>query len=106
MAALHFTKDTFQKQVLESKGLVVVDFWATWCNPCQMFAPIVDQVADQLEGQVVVGKVETSENPDLAIQYGVESIPTVIFFKDGQEVDRSIGLLPKPILLQKINALR
>ena len=106
MAALHFTKDTFQKQVLESKGLVVVDFWATWCNPCQMFAPIVDQVADQLEGQVVVGKVETSENPDLAIQYGVESIPTVIFFKDGQEVDRSIGLLPKPVLLQKINALR
>lgn len=106
MAALHFTKDTFQKQVLESKGLVVVDFWATWCNPCQMFAPIVDQVAEQLEGQVVVGKVETSENPDLAIQYGVESIPTVIFFKDGQEVDRSIGLLPKPILLQKINALR
>ncbi len=106
MAALHFTKDTFQKQVLESKGLVVVDFWATWCNPCQMFAPIVDQVAEQLEGQVVVGKVETSENPDLAIQYGVESIPTVIFFKDGQEVDRSIGLLPKPVLLQKINALR
>ena len=83
-----------------------MDFWATWCNPCQMFAPIVDQVAEQLEGQVVVGKVETSENPDLAIQYGVESIPTVIFFKDGQEVDRSIGLLPKPVLLQKINALR
>ena len=106
MAALNFTKDIFQKQVLESKGLVVVDFWATWCNPCQMFAPIVDQVAEQLEGQVVVGKVETSENPDLAIQYGVESIPTVIFFKDGQEVDRSIGLLPKPVLLQKINALR
>ena len=84
---------------------LVVDFWATWCGPCRALAPTIAQVAEQYEGQVVVGKCDVEENDDIAIDFGVRSIPTVIFFKDGKEVDRVVGAVAKPKLEEKFQAL-
>ncbi len=84
---------------------LVVDFWATWCGPCRALAPTIAQLAEQYEGQVVVGKCDVEENDDIAIDFGVRSIPTVIFFKDGKEVDRVVGAVAKPKLEEKFQAL-
>lgn len=93
MAALHFTKDNFQQEVMEAKGLVLIDFWASWCGPCQMFGPIVDEAADKFAGKVKIGKVNVDNDKDLAKQFRVFSIPTVVLFKDGQKVHQSAGAM-------------
>ena len=90
---MHFNVDSFEKSLKEGK-LMMVDFWAAWCGPCRMLAPMVDDLAAQYEGKVVVGKVNVDEEQELAIRYGVMSIPTVIFFKDGKEIDRKVGVMP------------
>ena len=77
----------------------MVDFWAPWCGPCKMLGPVIDEIADELDGSVVVGKVDIDEHPALAERYGVMTIPTVIVFKDGKEVERSVGAVPKRKLL-------
>ncbi len=97
MAVVHLSKENFKDQVLESNGLVLVDFWATWCAPCMMLAPFVEELAAE-ESDVVIGKVDVDENQELAIQYRVASIPTLILFKDGQEVKRTSGFMPKDAL--------
>ena len=102
MAVLHFTGDTFQSQVLEAKGKVLVDFWAPWCGPCKMLGPIIDELEKDLSGKAVVGKVNIDDEQDLAVKYGVMSIPTVILFKDGKEVTRSVGLQSKQALAQMV----
>ncbi len=89
----HFNKDSFDK-ALSGGGLVMVDFWAQWCGPCQMLSPVIEDLAGQYEGKVTVGKVNIDEEQELAIRYGVMSIPTVIFFKDGKEIDRKVGVMP------------
>ena len=91
MPALHLTSSDFNAKVLQSDMPVLVDFFAQWCGPCQMAAPIVDKMADDYEGKVVVAKVDVDENQELAQQFGVMSIPTMIVFKNGKEVDRKIG---------------
>lgn len=92
MALQHFNEESF-RQELVSNHLMVVDFWATWCGPCRMLGPVIEQLAEEYEEQdVVIGKVDVDENPALAQQYGVMSIPTVIFFKDGEEVERKVGV--------------
>lgn len=92
MALQHFNEDSFQ-QALGASRLMAVDFWATWCGPCRMLGPVIEQLAEEYEEQdVVIGKVDVDENPALAQQYGVMSIPTVIFFKDGKEIDRKVGV--------------
>ena len=90
---MHFNVESFEKSLNEGK-LMMVDFWAAWCGPCRMLAPMVDDLAAQYEGKAVVGKVNVDEEQELAIRYGVMSIPTVIFFKDGKEIDRKVGVMP------------
>ena len=102
MSVQHFTKDTFQAIVLESTGVVLVDFWAQWCGPCQMLGPVIEQLGSEMDGKAVVGKVDIDEQPELRDQYGIMSIPTLIVFKDGKEVSRVLGVQPKQALVQMI----
>jgi len=97
-AATSVTDETFKLEVLESEVPVLVDFWAPWCGPCRMVAPIVDEIASQYEGKVKVVKVNTDENPSVASQYGIRSIPTLMIFKGGQRVDMVVGAVPKTTL--------
>lgn len=93
------------KQAIESGKPVVVDFWATWCGPCRMIAPIVEELAAQYEGQVTIGKYDVDEGTDMAVEYGVRNIPTLLFFKDGQLVDRNVGSTTRDALEAKVKAL-
>ena len=95
MAEITLTTSNFEKEVLESDLPVLVDFWADWCGPCKMLAPTIEEIAKEYEGKVKVGKVNIDEFAQLAIKYGVASIPTVILFKDGQAVDKAVGFVPK-----------
>lgn len=97
-AAAQVTDSTFKQEVIESDVLVLVDFWAPWCGPCRMVAPVVDEIAQQYEGQVKVVKVNTDENPQTASQYGIRSIPTLMIFKGGARVDMVVGAVPKTTL--------
>ena len=102
MAVAHFTSETFQTEVLSAKGPVLVDFWAPWCGPCKMLGPIIEQLGDEFSGKAVIGKVNIDDEQELAVKYGVMSIPTVILFKDGQEVSRSVGLQSKQTLARML----
>jgi thioredoxin 1 len=97
-AAASVTDDTFKAEVLDSDVPVLVDFWAPWCGPCRMVSPVVDEIAEQYAGQVKVVKLNTDENPQIASQFGIRSIPTLIIFKGGQRVDMVVGAVPKTTL--------
>ena len=99
MAVITLTKDNFQSEALESKLPVLVDFWAPWCGPSRMVSPIVDEVAGELEGKVKVGKVNVDEQPELAAQYGVMSIPTLLVLENGQVKESSVGARSKAAIL-------
>ena len=99
----HFNKESFDAALAEGK-LMMVDFWAVWCGPCRMLAPMVDDLAEKYAGKVVVGKVNVDEEQELAIRYGVMSIPTVIFFKDGKEIDRKVGVMPPEVFTKVLDA--
>ena len=103
MAAIHFSKDGFDKAV-SAGGLVMVDFWAGWCGPCKMLAPVIEDIGKKYDGKAVVAKVDVDENQSLAAKYGVMSIPTVIFFKDGKEIDRKVGVQPAGVYTQTLDA--
>ena len=100
-----FTEATLQHDVLDSAKPVLVDFWAAWCGPCHVLAPVIDELAVEFEGQVLVGKVNVDDHPSLAAKYGIRSIPAVLIFKDGQVVDESIGAVPKQVLAEKLRAV-
>ena len=97
--ALEITKENFEQVVLNSDKPVLVDFWATWCGPCKMMGPVIDQLSEDLAGRVVVGKINVDEQQELAVRYGVMSIPTVVLFRGGKEDKRSVGFMPKAKLL-------
>ena len=90
--------------LLEDERLVIVDFWATWCGPCRMLSPLLDEVEAEMEDKIVVVKVNVDDADEIAMRYRIMSIPTLIFFKDGQMVDRTVGAMPKSVLLDKIEA--
>lgn len=96
------TDANFQSEIADNNGLSMVDFWAAWCGPCRLIAPFVEQLADQYAGQVKVGKLDVDANQRTAAQFGVRSIPTILFFKDGKHVDTVVGAVPKPALDRKI----
>lgn len=100
---IQFNKESFDKALGEGK-LMMVDFWADWCGPCRMLAPVIDQLAERYEGKVVSGKVNVDDEQELAIRYGVMSIPTVIFFKDGKEIGRKVGVQPASVYTQTLDA--
>ncbi|MEE0989758.1 MAG: thioredoxin [Paludibacteraceae bacterium] len=102
--AKEFTEANFE-ELLSSNKVVVADFWATWCGPCKAMGPSIDELAVQYEGQALIGKVDIEENDDLTVKYGIRSVPTTIFFKDGMMVDKLVGLQSKQVLEAKIKEL-
>lgn len=102
MAALHLNETNFEQEVLKSNVPVLVDFWAQWCGPCRAIAPIIEELSTELEGKMKVGKVDVDEAQDLAAEYEVSSIPTIMIFKNGKAVEQLLGAMPKTQLLTKI----
>ena len=103
-APVEVTDRTFEQMVVESDKLVLVDFWAEWCGPCKMIAPILDQIAQELDDKLVIGKLDIDENQNTAMAFGVMSIPTLLLFKGGEPVDRIVGYQPKPQLMARLQS--
>ena len=102
--AFEFTDTNFQETALDSKGVAVVDFWAEWCGPCRMITPIIEELAKDYDGKATVGKLNVDNNPQVSMKYGVRSIPTILILKDGEVVDKQVGVTTKQALEAKINA--
>jgi len=99
---INLTENNFKTEVINSEGIVLVDFWAPWCGPCRMVGPILEKIAQEKEGKVKVAKVNIDENPGLASNYNVMSIPTMLIFKNGQLLEGFVGALPKPAIEKKL----
>lgn len=100
-----FTDSNFDTEALKSELPVIVDFWAAWCGPCRMIAPIIEDLSEEYQGKIKVGKLDVDENQQTAIRYGVRSIPTVLFIKNGEVQDTIIGAVPKSVFVEKIQKL-
>jgi thioredoxin 1 len=100
---IHVPDNAFEEQVLQSDLPVVVDFWAPWCGPCKMVAPILDKIAEEYAGRLIVAKVNTDENPEWAMRFGVQGIPTMIFVHDGHLVNTQVGAVPEPFLREMVD---
>lgn len=101
-AVAHVTDDTFASEVESSSGLMLVDFWATWCGPCTRIAPLLEQLAGEYQGQIKVAKLDVDSNQDTSMRYRVRSLPSVLYFKDGKHVDTVVGAVPKEAFESKI----
>ncbi|MEX0812858.1 MAG: thioredoxin [Chitinophagales bacterium] len=102
--ALEITDANFENEVLKSDKVTMVDFWAEWCGPCRAIAPVVEELAGEYEGRAQIGKVNVDENPGVASKFGIRNIPTILFIKNGEVVDKQVGAVPKNVLAEKIDA--
>lgn len=102
--AFEFTDSNFEAVIAEGKP-VVIDFWAPWCGPCKMVTPIIEELAKEYEGKVVIGKCDVDQNSDVSASFGIRNIPTVLFFKNGEQVDKQVGSAPKDTYVAKVEAL-
>ena len=103
--ALEFTDANFDELALKSDKPVLVDFWAEWCGPCRMIAPLVEELAAEYEGKAIIGKVDVDNNPGIASKFGIRNIPTILFIKNGEIADKQVGAVPKNVLASKLEAL-
>ena len=103
--AIEITDANFEELVVKSDKPVMIDFWAVWCGPCRMIAPIVEEMSGEYEGKAVIGKVDVDSNPGVAMKYGIRNIPTVLFVKNGEVVDKQVGAAPKAAFTAKLDAL-
>ncbi|MBK6484451.1 MAG: thioredoxin [Chitinophagales bacterium] len=102
--AVQLTDSNFKETVLEKNNVALVDFWAEWCGPCRMIGPVVEELSNEYAGKAVIGKVNVDDNPETAMQYGIRSIPTILFFKNGQLVDKQVGVVSKSVLEAKLKS--
>jgi len=103
--AIEITDANFEELVVKSEKPVMIDFWAVWCGPCRMIAPIVEEMSGEYEGKAVIGKVDVDSNPNIAMKYGIRNIPTVLFVKNGEVADKQVGAAPKQVFTKKLDAL-
>ena len=102
---LTITDQNFEEVVLKSDKVVLIDLWAEWCGPCRMVGPIVEEMAKEYEGRAVIGKLDVDNNPETTNRYGIRNIPTILFVKNGEIVDKQVGAVPKAVLVKKLDAL-
>jgi len=102
--AFEITDDNFQAEVLDKGGLTVIDFWAEWCGPCRMVGPIIEELATEYDGKALIGKVDVDSNMQISMKYSIRSIPTILFIKNGEVVDKQVGATSKQVLAAKIDA--
>lgn len=102
--AIDVTEATFEEVVLKSEVPVIVDFWAVWCGPCRMVGPIVEEIGQEYDGKAKVVKVDVDNNPGIASQYGIRNIPTLLYYKNGQVVDKQVGAVPKQVIVNKLES--
>ena len=105
MELITITDDNFEEEVINSDKPVLIDFWAVWCGPCRMIAPIVEELANEYDGKVKIGKLDVDSNQQTSIKFGVRSIPTILIFKDGKVKETIIGAVPKKNIVEKLNAV-
>lgn len=102
---IEITEANFKELILDSDKPAVIDFWAEWCGPCRMLTPIIKDLAEEFDGKAIIGKLDVDSNPGISNEYGIRNIPTILFFKNGEVADKQVGVVPKQVIVQKLENL-